>query len=339
MKIKFNISSWVLGLAMFLLFGAIAESQQLPLYSKYFMTRHLVNPARTGAYGYTTVDLTARQQWIGFDGAPQTHTISFQTRILKTSYMSRARSPRRGKGRSQGGRVGVGGTVFNDQSGLLNFSGAMGSYAYHINMQQAQLSFGLSLSFVQFKLNESDIVLYDQQDDLLESSSLTSYVPDATVGAYFTLPDFYAGVSATQLLQSSIRFGNSDLRNSKMIRHYYGLAGFNYRIDREWAIEPSLLIKTNEYLRSQFDLSVRGFYKQDYWAGLTYRTGGTRIENTSNAGAMVVMAGVSVDMFHFGYAFDYSLNNIKKYSWGSHEINVAIRFGDNARRYRWLDRY
>lgn len=339
MKIKLNISLGVLVLAMFLLFGGVAESQQLPVYSNYFMTRHLINPARTGAYGFTTVDLTARQQWIGFDGAPQTHTVSFQTRLLKTSFMSRARSPRRRKSRSQGGRVGVGGTIFNDQSGLLNFSGAVGSYAYHISMRQAQLSFGLSLSFVQFKLNESDIVLYDQQDNLLESSSLTSYVPDASLGAYFTLPDFYAGISATQLLQSSIRFGNSDLQDSKLIRHYYGMAGFNYKIVRDWAVEPSLLIKTNEYLHSQFDLNVRGFYKDDYWAGLTYRTGGSRLEDTPNAGAMVVMAGVSVDMFHFGYAFDYTLNNIRKYGWGSHEINVAVRFGDNARRYRWLDRY
>jgi len=28
-----------------------------------------------------------------------------------------------------------------------------------------------------------------------------------------------------------------------------------------------------------------------------------------------------------------------KHSYGSHEFMVAIKFGDNARRYRWLNRY
>ena len=90
------------------------------------------------------------------------------------------------------------------------------------------------------------------------------------------------------------------------------------------------LLKSSDSFRSfQIDFNARVFYKNDYWAGLSYRT----------SDAMVIMAGVKVSQYYFGYAFDYSLSNIRKYSFGSHEFMIAVKLGDNARRYRWLNRY
>jgi len=41
----------------------------------------------------------------------------------------------------------------------------------------------------------------------------------------------------------------------------------------------------------------------------------------------------------FGYAFDFTLQKIQRITYGTHEITLAMKFGDNTRRYRWLDRY
>jgi hypothetical protein len=63
-------------------------------------------------------------------------------------------------------------------------------------------------------------------------------------------------------------------------------------------------------------------------------------ESISGTGsAMVIMAGIKVDKFYFGYAFDYTFSAIGARTLGSHEIMAAVKFGDNARRYRWLNRY
>ena len=40
-------------------------SQQLPVYSQYMMNKFLINPAVAGSEGYTSFNLTAREQWIG----------------------------------------------------------------------------------------------------------------------------------------------------------------------------------------------------------------------------------------------------------------------------------
>ena len=48
-----------------LLFAARIYAQQVPLYSQYMMNGFLLNPAVAGSEGYTAINLTAREQWLG----------------------------------------------------------------------------------------------------------------------------------------------------------------------------------------------------------------------------------------------------------------------------------
>ena len=61
----------------------------------------------------------------------------------------------------------------------------------------------------------------------------------------------------------------------------------------------------------------------------TYRTGGAFIGNV----------GAKYENLFFGYSFDFTMQEIQTVTYGTHEITVAIKFGDTKRRYRWLDRY
>jgi hypothetical protein len=42
---------------------------------------------------------------------------------------------------------------------------------------------------------------------------------------------------------------------------------------------------------------------------------------------------------YFGYAFDFTANKIQSATFGTHELTVAVKFGDSTRKYRWLDRF
>ena len=50
--------------------GNLAFGQQLPVYSQYLYNKFLINPSIAGSDGYTSVSLTAREQWVGYGGAP-----------------------------------------------------------------------------------------------------------------------------------------------------------------------------------------------------------------------------------------------------------------------------
>src|SRR5664279_2303176 len=148
-----------------------AFSQQVPMYSQYIMNGFLINPSFAGRDGYTTVNLTVREQWVGMAGAPSTYAASFQTRILKDSYISKSTSVRKKFVKpTRGGKVGLGGYLFNDNNGIMRRTGGQVSYAYHIAMGRTDgipndLSFGLAMTAYQFNVNLDGLV-YDASDPL-----------------------------------------------------------------------------------------------------------------------------------------------------------------------------
>ena len=310
-------------------FSVEIQAQQVPLYSQYMMNGFLLNPAVAGSEGYTAINLTAREQWLGLKDAPKTHALSGQTRLLKNSYISRSASVRkRQKLSSRSGKVGLGGYVFNDKNGPIDRTGMQLSYAYHIRMQQSQLSFGLSGLFYQFAVDQSKI-RFEERDEFFDFASKTIFIPDANAGIYYSDPKLFAGFSASQLFQSALRLGEKGYAEYRMKRYYYLMAGYDITVNPTLTIEPSFLLKANENMVWQADMNTKFIFNEEYWAGLSYRTGG----------ALIFMGGVKVGKYLFGYAFDYTLSSIMKHSYGSHEFMLAVKFGDNARRYRWLNRY
>jgi type IX secretion system PorP/SprF family membrane protein len=305
-------------------------SQQVPLYSQYMLNGFLLNAAVAGSEGYTAVNLTAREQWIGFSEAPGTYALSFQTRILKKSYISRGSSVKKRQRRgSRSGKVGVGGYLFNDRNGAVERIGLRGTYAYHINFSQSQLSFGLSMVAYQFRIDDDLIKLENPGDDLWLGADKSVLIPDADAGVYYSARNYWAGFSVDQLFESTLKIGDSGYDRYKMERNYYLMGGYDFDVGRDLILTPSTLVKLAENGKLQADISGKLFYQQSYWGGLSYRTGN----------AIIVMAGVSIDKLIFGYAFDIGLNSIMKHSYGTHEFTFIAKFGDNARRYRWLNRF
>jgi hypothetical protein len=85
----------------------------------------------------------------------------------------------------------------------------------------------------------------------------------------------------------------------------------------------------SEQFKPQADIGVTYINNKAFWLGLTYRT----------SGALIANVGVKHQKVFFGYAIDFTLKEIQSITYGTHEITFALKFGDSARRYRWLDRY
>lgn len=313
---------------------AVVKAQQIPLYSQYMMNKYLLNPAYAGSEGYTSYNLTARQQWMGFGDAktPSTQAICGQTRVMQNDLLNMLPFVnRRMTNRKPSGRVGLGGYIFNDRNGLINRTGLQGTYAYHIPINEAQLSFGVSGTVYQFKIDDDNMTLPDDDlgipDPLINGRENTMFIPDATAGIYYMYRNFYIGASGMNLFQSVLKFGSDQsYSNYKLKRHYYFMTGYRYNLDDGFAIEPSLLVKSTERMNLQADINVKAYYEDDYWMGVSYRTGS----------ALISMVGVKIGKMYFGYAYDHSLREIQNLTYGSHEIMLGVKFGDGRKRSRWL---
>jgi type IX secretion system PorP/SprF family membrane protein len=317
------------------LLGFLPEivAQETPMFSQYMMNGFLYNPAIAGSDGYTSFNLTSRLQWAGIKDAPRTNSISFQTRLLRRNYMIRRNSVKQ-KNKvtaTRSGRVGIGGAILTDRTGAFNRTGVQFTYGYHIFLNNSQLSFGLTGNIYQFKYDftRDQFADPDLVAGLVTQLNKSFYVPDANFGVFYLRSRTYAGISVENMLQSSIRVGNTILKETRLLRTYYLTGAYHIKINYDFDLEPSLIARINEKIAFQADATCKVFYKENYWLGLSLRTNKE----------IISFLGVHYDRFYFGYAFDYGLNMLTSYTYGSHEVMLALKFGDNARRYRWLIRY
>jgi type IX secretion system PorP/SprF family membrane protein len=162
------------------------------------------------------------------------------------------------------------------------------------------------------------------------------FIPDVDFGIYLLNPRFDFGFSALQLFGAATKIGDYAYRNFRMDRHVYAFGSYNLGIGCSTELEPSLLFKISEQLKPQADIGITYIYDQRLWAGLTYRTGGGLITNIRFR--YIPDHSGWVQLF-FGYAIDLTLNEIQSVTYGTHELTVALKFGDSSRKYRWLDRY
>ena len=285
-----------------LLLSIKVNAQQLTFSSQYMVDNYITNPAAAGAYEYSPIALSARQQWVGFNDAPSTQMLTAHMNLQD--------------------HHGVGLKLYNDMVGPLSRLSFQGTYAYHVEIDRDQtISFGLSFMVNQHKLDGSEFNIESQTDQILNNVSMSSTNFDADFGIQYYTEDYFVGVAIPQLFQHKYSFGDNFEGLNKQIRHYYLIGGYKIKVDRHYKIEPSFLMKAAANAPVQFDVSARLHYDDKLWAGLSWRI----------KDAVSVMLGVNYDEFAFGYSFDFTTNDIRNYSSGTHEIYIAYKISKRNR--------
>jgi type IX secretion system PorP/SprF family membrane protein len=291
--------------AVLILFSFAIKAQQLPLYSQYMMNGFLLNPAIAGSVDYFPVMITARQQWVGIKDAPSTQAIS-------------------GHYLFNNQKLGLGGYLFNDKFGPISRTGIQACFAYHLPLTgiDSKLAFGLAFKAFQFKFDQAKLVTIQDDDPAINHGVISQFVPDADFGVYLYNKKYFVGLAATQLIQFNIDLGDSTLDKNQIIRHYYGTAGYKFAAGESIDIEPSLLFKMTASSPINVDINLKAYFKKNYWIGVSYRTDKD----------IIAMIGLKVSKFYIGYAFDYTMSNIKNYSNGSHEIMIGFNIKEGANK-------
>lgn len=281
---------------------ASLNAQQLPQYSNYMINDYVMNPAIGGKNPYFEAKSNNRYQWVGITDAPRTYILSVD-------------------GPTKSGKVGLGGLLFTDIVGPTRRTGFYLSYAYHLKItEKIKVSMGLSGGLLQFSVDGSKITLRDPGDDAISNGLQSVLLPDFGAGiyAYSTDHRWYAGISVPQVMQNKIKFFDySSSTLSKLATHFYATAGYKFSLNDDFKIEPSTCIKYVTPAPLQFDLGLRAIYKEKIWIGGAFRY----------LDAISAMIGyVMQENITFAYSYDFSTSNIRKYSTGTHELMIGIKF-------------
>lgn len=321
-------------------------AQQMPLYSQYMYNRFLINPAAAGSEGYTSFNITAREQWIGYAGAPRTYSLSYQARFTKKKYSLKKNifGNTRYRAKTEG-RTGLGIGLFSDQNGLVQRTGFQAAYSYHIWVQDyTQLSFGLAATGYHYIINADSESFSDPSEPWLSDNLRNGvFIPDINFGLCLLNERYTLGFSAESMLGAAAKIGDGRVDTLKaydrlrMSRHYHIFGSYSFQTGKDLEIEPSALFKLSEQLLPQADFGLALIYDQTFWLGAGYRTGG--FYGTSSQGALIGMVRVRWGNMYLGYSYDYSLNEIETVTSGSHELVLALKLQSSNKKYRWLDRY
>jgi type IX secretion system PorP/SprF family membrane protein len=293
-----------------------AWPSQDPIYTQFMTNPYLINPALTGTYPYYQVITNNRIQWVGMADAPITNTLSMY-----------------GPFKSQ--PMGVGGYVMSDIVGAAETKLSLnGTYAYNYALKEdLKISMGLMLGVFQHKIDGSKLRAEDPNDPYFTQGTIyTNIKPDATVGVYVYSSTYNGGIAVTNLFGNKLEFGTQSVEDTtsrsliaKLNQHFYIHGGYKYYVNRDLAIEPTLILRKVKATPLQLDFNVRVWYGQrswegtKVWGGVSYRTGD----------AVNILIGATYQRkIEIGYSYDIGINKLSPYNSGSHEIMITFRFNN-----------
>lgn len=297
-----------------------SHAQQRAQYTHYIMNNYVLNPAAGGVGNYWDIKAGYRNQWTGFDGAPKTFFVSGHGSI---GYPNE-----RVRGSQKQPHHGVGGYMYRDELGPIVWSGAYGSYSYHMKLsKKVTASLGAFAGILQYQIKGSELVFVQNPDDpSVSRSTISKITPDGSLGLWVYSDHFFVGLSGNQLLQNRIKLekdGQSVASTGKLNNHYFATAGYKIELNNEWDLIPTTMIKYVQSAPIQVDVNARLKYNDMIWGGVSYR----------NKDAIALFAGVLIkENFEIGYAYDFTTSAIRKSSGGSHEIILGTKLPFKSNR-------
>ena len=281
-----------------------ADAQQLPLYSQSYFNPFLYNPATAGINEGTNAYLIHRRQWTGIAGSPVTNAFTVD-------------------GFFEDKNVGLGLAIFNDVQDINERLGIYTSYAYRLKLNDdMQLRFGLTLGFLDNRIDYSRAVVKDAADPMLLNGQMQrKSALDANIGVSFNWKDLRIGFSVPQLIGQRVELATYDSKTYYQLnRHYLASVTYKWMFNesQQLALEPMAMVRFMPNTPAQYDIMAQCSWKDMVWLGVAYRS------------SYAVGINARVKLFgnlSAGYAYDIIISPLKTSAGISHEFMLGYKFG------------
>jgi type IX secretion system PorP/SprF family membrane protein len=282
---------------------SISKAQQEPMFTQYMFDPISFNAGYVGTTEMLNVNALTRLQWVGLEGSPQSYSISGHMPI-------------------SGRKIGLGATLLSDKIGPVNNTFFTVNYAYRLRVtDQVTLSMGIKGGINSYKVSLTELSIRDQEDQQFDKNE-KKISPNLGFGFYLYEERYYVGFSVPKLIQTTIDEEYATDKN-QLKRHYYIVGGYNWEVNNEWDLKPSLLTKIVEGSPVSNDITIQAVYNKLVGGGLVYRVGD----------AMGFFAyGKVYKELNVGYGYEYSLNGLSGINSGTHEIRLTYDFDISTSR-------
>ena len=287
-----------------------AFSQQDPVYTQYMNNILTIQPAYAGSSGVLSITGISRAQWVGFEGAPNTNSLTITGPLRKYD-------------------VGLGLSIVNDKWGPIRQNGVYADYAYHVRLRQDQfLSLGLMVGFNIYQAYLTDLNINDPNDPVFYDVNF-KFLPNTGVGILWHGDQFFLGVSAPKILKNRIQSQNSE-NVYREVLHFYAMGGYVFFLSDLLKFKPTILYRWSERTPGFADFSGSFLLYDRVWVGATYRL--------KNSYGLIFQFNVN-NQLKFGYSFDQTTFHPTQVNSGTHEFLISYDFVVGRRGRRIAPRY
>ena len=290
------------------------SAQQQSLHTMFMYNKLLVNPAYAGYHEHPCATGHIREQWIGFDGAPKTQSLSIHGPLSSQ-------------------RIGIGMNIQRRSIGVSSATTIDGIYDYRVPTGAGTFSLGVQASARFLEVDYTDPNVRTVQDINLdpgvESISDNKFIANVGAGIYYHTSTFYLGLSAPRLMNADIDFELNNLFTAREQAHYYLMSGVALRLDHKMSFVPQVMFRYTQNAPVDIDLNLGIRWWEDYSVGITFRKGGIDdrlLESIDLMASAKVLRGLRI-----GAAYDITLSELRRYSNGSVEVMLMYCFGEPAK--------
>lgn len=293
-----------------LLFGGNSlKAQQEPMYSQYMFNMSHINPAYAGNRATNNITALFRKQWIAIEGAPATASLSWDKRADESN-------------------VGYGLQIYNDRLGVESTSGIQAFYSYRIPFEKSFLSFGLSGGVLNYRAAFSSVLTIQGGDPVFQED-VNGLLPTAGMGVLYASEKWYLGLSVPALLETKINIENKQYTTGAN-NHYFLTGGYIFYVSESLKLKPSVLLKAVKGAPLEYDFNMNAWIHDILGLGLSYRT----------ADAFIAMFDIQIlPELRLGYAYDYTISNLKPFNKGTHELMLRYEFSNKKKERILSPRY
>lgn len=283
-------------------------SQQVALNTQFYHFDFIVNPSLSGKKDFNPIYLSYRNQWIGFNGSPE--TIQFGGSLAINS------------------KNALGIQFFQDiHGGAYKQSGLQFNYAKHFPINENhEISVGVGFLLDQFSGDFSNLDLVNPNDDVYIMGQESQLLTDFNFGINYTVKNFNVGLSALNLFQSKISNYTIFNNENRLSRQYQLLTSYSFKVDSNIVLEPKILVRVLESGIYHGDLILLSKIHDLYILGFSHRL------NT----AWSFIAGLDFNGALISYSYDFS-SGLQNYTGSTHEIILGYKFNKREIRKKIKD--
>ena len=312
-KIRYILFIRVTIFTCYLLLGhsIIAVSQQDPVFTQYMNNLLTIQPAYAGISGALNITGISRAQWVGFEGAPNTNSLTINGPLKRFN-------------------VGLGLSIVNDKWGPIRQNGVYVDYAYRVRLSEDQfLSFGIKVGFNVYQAFLRDLVINDPNDPVFAYDVNLKFLPNMGFGMMWHSDRFFLGVSAPKILKNRIQSQNTE-NVYREVLHFYGMGGYVFYLSDMLKFKPTVLYRWAERTPSFVDISGSFLLYDRVWIGATYRI--------NNSYGLIFQFNVN-NQLKFGYSYDETTFHPTQVNAGTHEFLISYDFVSSRRSRQIAPRY